>query len=72
MTMAGIKLARLPDRTLVKCTIQLSPGLEAALQRYAAAYEAEYGQAEGVVDLIPHMLAAFLESDRAFSRSRKT
>ncbi|EZP83127.1 hypothetical protein BV97_01230 [Novosphingobium resinovorum] len=69
--MGNLKLPKLPERTLVKCTIQLTPNLEKSLQDYAAAYEAEYGQIEAVADLIPHMLAAFLESDRGFARARK-
>jgi len=69
--MPNLKLGKLPDRTLVKCTIQLSPTLEKSLQDYAAAYEAEYGQAESVADLIPHMLANFLESDRGFARAAR-
>lgn len=69
--MSGLKLAKLPDRTLIKCVIQITPDLERALQDYAAAYEAEYGAAETPSDLIPHMLAAFLESDREFARARR-
>jgi hypothetical protein len=70
--MTSIRLQRLPDRTPVKMTIAVSPELNRALAEYAAAYETNYGQAESVVDLIPAMLAAFLESDRAFARSRKS
>lgn len=69
--MANLKLAKLPDRKLVKCIIQITPNLERELQDYAAAYEAEYGTAESTADLIPHMLTAFLESDREFVRNRK-
>lgn len=69
--MASLKLAKLPDRTLIKCVIQITPDLERSLQDYAAAYEAEYGTSESFSELIPHMLAAFLESDREFSRGRK-
>jgi hypothetical protein len=69
--MPNLKLGRLPDRSLVKCTIQLSPALEKSLQDYAAAYEVQYGQAESVVDLIPHILSAFLESDRGFARAAR-
>ena len=69
--MAGIRLERLPDRTPVKMTILIPPELHAALGDYAAAYEAAYGQPEAVAELIPAMLAAFLESDREFARSRK-
>lgn len=69
--MTDIKLAKIPDRTPVKTTIQLLPDLADALQQYAAAYERAYGKAEPVADLIPFMLAAFLESDRAFARAKR-
>jgi hypothetical protein len=70
--MAAIKLERLPDRTPVKITILVPPELNRALGDYASAYEAAYGQAESVADLIPAMLAAFLESDREFTRARRS
>jgi hypothetical protein len=69
---ADLKLAKLPDRTPVKLTIQVSPQLHGDLSRYAAAYREAYGQQEAVADLVPAMLAAFLESDKAFSRSRQS
>jgi len=69
--MADLKLSRLPDRTPVKLTVTLSPELNAALADYATAYEAAYGLRERVSDLVPAMLAAFLESDRAFARTRR-
>lgn len=69
--MADLRLAKLPDRTPVKLTILVSPDLNRALADYAAAYEAAYGQAEAVTDLIPAMLASFLDSDRGFARQRR-
>lgn len=69
--MAELKLARLPDRTPVKLTITVSPDLKADLDVYAGLYEQTYGQKEPVAGLIPAMLAGFLESDRAFCRSRQ-
>lgn len=69
--MTDIKLAKIPERTPVKMTIQLLPDLADALQQYAAAYEKAYGKAEQVADLIPFMLSAFLESDRAFARAKR-
>lgn len=69
--MPDLKLPKIPDRTPVKMTIQLLPDLADALQQYAAAYEQAYGKAETVAELIPFMLAAFLESDRAFARARR-
>jgi hypothetical protein len=69
--MADLKLAKLPDRTPVKLAITITPDLQAALQSYAAIYAETYGVEEPVADLVPAMLAAFLESDRSFVRSRE-
>lgn len=68
--MPDLKLAKLPDRTPVKLAITITPDLQAALQDYAAVYAATYGVEEPVTDLVPAMLAAFLESDRTFARNR--
>lgn len=70
--MSSIRLQRLPDRTPVKMSIAVSPDLHRSLVEYAAAYEAAYGEAEPTTELIPAMLAAFLESDRGFARARKS
>ena len=69
--MSELKLGKLPDRTPVKIAITLSPDLNQALREYAAIYRTKYGDAESVADLIPFMLGAFLESDRAFAKARK-
>ena len=69
--MPDLKLAKLPDRTPVKVTISVSPELHLALGAYAEMYRATYGEAEPVQELIPAMLAAFLESDRGFARQRR-
>jgi hypothetical protein len=69
--MPDLRLSRIPDRTPVKITIAVMPDLHQALSDYAEAYRAAYGQAETVADLIPYMLQSFLESDRAFARSRQ-
>jgi hypothetical protein len=66
--MADLKLAKLPDRTPVKLTITLGAELNIALKEYADLYEATYGSPEQVVDLIPFMLEAFLQSDKTFVR----
>ncbi len=68
--MAELKLAKLPDRNLVKLTISVIPDLHSALAEYATLYEQSYGQKERVEDLIPAMIVGFLESDRAFARGR--
>jgi hypothetical protein len=69
--MADLKLAKLPDRTPVKLAITITPELQNALRDYAAIYAQTYGTEEPVVELIPAMLAAFLESDRSFIRARE-
>ncbi|WP_324354973.1 DUF2274 domain-containing protein [Methyloceanibacter sp.] len=66
-----LKLAKLPDRTPVKITITVKPELNKALCDYAAAYRATYGEAESVAEIIPYMLEAFLDGDRAFAKARK-
>lgn len=68
--MADLKLARLPDRTPVKLTVSVPPDLHQRLTDYAALYASVYDSQEPVVELIPAMLAAFLESDRAFVKAR--
>lgn len=70
--MAELKLAKLPDRTPIKLAITITPDLQAALHAYASIYAQAYGVEEPVADLIPAMLAAFLESDRGFLRARDT
>ena len=70
--MPELKLARLPDRTPVKLAITVTPDLHQMLQQYAVLYAEAYGREESVTDLVPAMLAAFLESDRAFAKARKT
>jgi hypothetical protein len=66
--MASIKLDKLPDRTPVKLAITITPDLHQALQAYAGFYEQAYGTVEPVTELIPAILAAFLDGDRAFGR----
>lgn len=69
--MGGLKLARLAERTPVKMTIMVPPELNALLADYADAYFEAYGRREPVEELIPAIVATFLESDRAFARRRK-
>jgi len=69
--MPELKLPKLPDRVVVKLTITVQPDLAQALREYAAVYRAAYGQAESVEELVPFMLASFLEGDRGFAKARK-
>ncbi|UFW46433.1 MULTISPECIES: DUF2274 domain-containing protein [Bradyrhizobium] len=66
-----MKLAKLPDRTPVKMTIVLTPGLAQRLREYAVFYAETYGAREEVVDLVPFMLEAFLDGDADFKRASR-
>jgi hypothetical protein len=64
-----IKLAKLPDRTPIKLTINLLPQLHERVVAYAQLYNEAYGCQASVVDLIPAMAEAFMESDKEFGRA---
>ena len=66
-----LKLAKLPDRTPTRITITVSAYLNQALCDYQKLYAATYDTTEKIADLIPFMLEAFLDSDRAFAKARK-
>jgi len=68
--MPQLKLARLPDRTPVKLTIAVTPDVHERLTSYADLYRETYGREEPVADLIPAMLTAFMDSDRALGRRK--
>ena len=68
--MVDLKLGKLPDRTPVKLSITITPDLQAGLQTYAAIYAETYGVEEPIAELVPAMLASFLESDRSYVRER--
>ena len=69
--MNELKISKLPDRTPVKITITVNPDLAQALRDYAVEYERQYGAEESVMELIPFMLAAFIESDAGFKKARR-
>jgi len=69
--MAALKLSKLPDRTPIKIGIAVLPDLHDRLEAYAAAYAEAYGTPEPIAELIPAMLTVFLDSDRAFARTRR-
>lgn len=68
--MTGIRLSKIPDLTPIKMTIAVLPELHHMLGDYADLYRATYGTQVAVADLVPHMLTAFLASDRAFAKRR--
>ncbi|MES5482633.1 DUF2274 domain-containing protein [Bradyrhizobium sp. INPA03-11B] len=65
-----MKLAKLPDRTPVKMSVMLPPSLAKRLSEYADFYAETYENREDVAELIPFMLAAFLDSDAAFRKMK--
>ncbi|MGX5829328.1 DUF2274 domain-containing protein [Mesorhizobium sp. 43Arga] len=67
--MANLKLGPLPKFGTVRVTIALPEPLKDELERYAAEYSRLYEPVEAAA-LIPHMLEAFMRSDRGY-RSRK-
>jgi hypothetical protein len=67
----SIKLAKLPKRAQVKLSINLSPKVHDALTDYATIYQQHYGQAETIQNLIPFIIATFLEADSSFKKARK-
>lgn len=67
-----LKLSRLPDRMPVSLKIILKPDLHRRLLQYAECYRATYGgEGEPVDELIPFIIEAFLDSDRAFAKAMK-
>ena len=69
--MTDLKLPKLPDRTPVKFSITVGPELANTLRDYRDLYQATYGATEDIAELIPYMLAAFIESDAGFRRARR-
>ncbi|WP_419906505.1 DUF2274 domain-containing protein [Hoeflea sp.] len=64
--MSPLKLKKLPNRETAKITFTASADLQQMLEAYASLYEAEYGERETIIDLIPYMLETFIDSDRNF------
>lgn len=68
----ALKLSKLPKRTPVKINIVLNPEIHDAMIDYAEIYEQTYGNNESIEELIPFIVANFLDNDHAFKRARKT
>jgi hypothetical protein len=67
---ADLKLGRLPRQGTVRITIVLPEPLKEELDRYVAEYSKLYEPVE-TATLIPHMLEAFIRSDRGWRSRRK-
>lgn len=61
----------LPRTESIRLTIALPAAVKANLDRYAELYGAAYGEVVDATALVPHMLAAFMERDRAFRKARQ-
>lgn len=68
MSEASLNLPRIGGGERRKVQLALEPKLAAELDQYARAYEEAYGERAEIEALIPHMLAKFIASDRAFRR----
>ena len=68
--MADLKLGRLPKQGTVRITIVLPEPLKEELDRYAAEHSRLYEPVE-TATLIPHMLEAFIRTDRGWRGRRK-
>jgi hypothetical protein len=68
--MADLKLGPLPNQKTVRVTIMLAEPLKEELDAYAVEHSRLYGFVETAA-LIPHMLEAFMRSDRAWCSRRK-
>ncbi len=66
-----LRLGPLPRTELVRLTVALPAAVKTDLDRYAELYGAAYGEAVDAAALVPHMLAAFMERDRAFRKRRQ-
>ncbi len=66
-----LKLGPLPRTEIVKITLAVSVELKTRLDRYAALHAEACGAKHDLPRLIPHMLEAFMTSDRAFRRANR-
>ena len=70
--MSVLKLPKLRETTPVKLSISLHPDLHQSLLEYAGAYAQVYCSEIKNTDLVPLMLATFIDSDREFQKVKKT
>jgi len=65
--MTDLKLGPLPKNETARLSITLAKALKDALDLYAQEYSTAYEPTDAAT-LIPHMLEAFLRSDKAFMK----
>ena len=67
----ALKLSKIPKRTPIKINIVLNPETHEAMVDYARIYEETYGSKESIEELIPFIIAGYLNNDHAFKKMRK-
>lgn len=67
-----LRLGPLPKAETIRVTVTLPVAVKTALDRYAELYAATYGEPVDAVALVPHMLATFMDRDRAFRKAAQT
>jgi len=65
-----LKLAKIPDRQTTKMSFQATTELKIELERYTQRYNSDYRVNETAEALIPHILQAFMRSDREFRKQK--
>ncbi|MCR5880203.1 DUF2274 domain-containing protein [Phenylobacterium sp. J367] len=70
--MAKLKLAELQDDTPVKLTVELPGAVHRDLVAYSEALAAQGGRPLEPAKLIVPMLARFMNTDRAFTRAKRS
>jgi hypothetical protein len=71
-TTKKLRLGPLPKLESTKLTFACPANLKADLDRYAMLHAQAYGEAVDAATLIPHMLEAFIGSDRGFRSQSHT
>ncbi len=66
-----LKLSKLPKRTPVRISATFPPEIHDALSDYARIYEQDYGVMEKIEDLVPYIIASFLDTDNGFKKARR-
>ncbi len=66
-----LRLGPLPRSEVMRLTVVLPAAVKADLDRYAELFGAAYGESVDAAALVPHMVAAFMDRDRAFKKARQ-
>ncbi len=70
--MTSLKMKKIPDRTPVKITLSLSPGVHSDLLKYAEIYQHHHGRSEMPQVLAAQMIEIFMQSDSGFRKAKQS